>query len=73
MSSHTKRIGEIGECAIVYNLMKIDGVGVSKSVGDNLPYDLIIAEGQKFVCYTFLKLKMRFYFRLLRRGTNRRL
>lgn len=52
MSSHTKRIGEIGECAIVYNLMKIDGVGVSKSVGDNLPYDLIIAEGQKFVCYT---------------------
>ena len=51
MSSHTKRIGEIGECAIVYNLMKIDGVGVSKPIGDNLPYDLIIDVNNKlFKC-----------------------
>lgn len=51
MSSHTKRIGEIGECAIVYNLMKIDGVGVSKPIGDNLPYDLIIdANNKLFKC-----------------------
>ena len=42
MSSHTKRVGDIGECAVIHELMKINGVGISKPIGDNLPYDLII-------------------------------
>lgn len=67
MSSHTKRIGEIGECAIVYNLMKIDGVGVSKPIGDNLPYDLIIDVNNKLykcqvkTCEFVKDTKMVFY------------
>ena len=42
MSSHTKRVGDIGEYSIIAKLMKIDGIYVSKPFGDNCPYDIII-------------------------------
>lgn len=42
MSSHTKRIGDIGEYSIISKLMRIDGIHVSKPLGDNCSYDIIV-------------------------------
>lgn len=42
MSSHSKRIGDIGEINIIAKLLTYDNVSISKPIGDNCPYDLII-------------------------------
>lgn len=42
MSSHSKRIGDIGEANIISRLLSYDNVYVSKPFGENCPYDLII-------------------------------
>lgn len=42
MSSHTKRIGDIGEANVIANLIQYDNICVSKPFGENCQYDLII-------------------------------
>lgn len=47
MSSKTKRIGDIGESAIITKFLKYD-VDILLPFGDNAPYDLVICVNDKF-------------------------
>jgi len=40
--SRCKRIGDIGEANVLAELLTYNNVFVSKPVGDNCPYDLLI-------------------------------
>lgn len=42
MISHDKRTGDIGEMSLVAELLRHRNILVSKPIGDNCPYDLII-------------------------------
>lgn len=42
MSSHSKRIGDIGQAEITARLLHYENIIVSKPVSDNEPYDLIV-------------------------------
>lgn len=42
MSSHTKRVGDIGETSIFAKLLRYDDVVVSRPITDNEPYDCIV-------------------------------
>jgi hypothetical protein len=42
MSSHTKRIGDIGQAAVTAKLLTYENIIVSKPVTDNESYDLIV-------------------------------
>ncbi len=41
MSSHSKRIGDIGEIKIISKFLEYENINVSKPIGDNCLYDLI--------------------------------
>lgn len=67
MSSHTKRIGDIGEYSIISKLIRLDNVFVSKPIGDNCSYDIIIDVNLKLyrcqikTCEFIKDNAMRFY------------
>ena len=42
MISHCKRVGDIGEANIVAKLLTYENINVSKPVGDNCQYDLVL-------------------------------
>lgn len=42
MSSHSKRIGDIGENSIIAKLLTYEQLVISRPVTDNEPYDIIV-------------------------------
>ena len=48
LSSHTKRVGDIGEASIISKLLHHKEIIVSKPVTDNEPYDCIIDFNNSF-------------------------